>query len=268
MMRLRRAPEPPPVTIRPPVPERANSATPRSISSASRTPTGVSSTPSACAPDWIAANWPTPATDVELRKTAARVMLGATCLSNSTHLPPKLYSKLVKPVALPPGRARLCTHPAPTGGNRLHGDRWVNLHDERHADDAANRCDIADKIEIELLVERRVDRVGRADQQERVAVRRRIHDAFGGDIATGARPIVDDNLLTEPLGEPLRHHPRRNVGRTASRKPNNQAHRSRRVGLRRCDARESRERRGTCCQMQKLSARKFHRAPLRGLSAA
>src|SRR5262245_55045578 len=97
------------------MPERANSATPRSISSASRTPTGVNSTPSECAPDWIAANWPTPATDVELRRTAARVMLGATCLSNSTHLPPKLYSKLVKPVALPPGRARLCTHPAPTG---------------------------------------------------------------------------------------------------------------------------------------------------------
>ncbi len=42
-------------------------------------------------------------------------MLGATCLSNSTHLRPKLNSKLVKPVALPPGRARLCTQPAPTG---------------------------------------------------------------------------------------------------------------------------------------------------------
>jgi len=38
--------------------------------------------------------------------------------------------------------------------------------------------------------------------------------------------------------------------------------------LRCCDAQESRERRSTCCQMQKLSARKFHRAPLRGLGAA
>src|SRR5262249_39669820 len=80
--------------------------------------TGVSSTPSACAPDWIAANWPTPATDVELRKTAARVMLGATCLSNSTHLPPKLNSKLVKPVALP---SREALHPA--GTNRVR-----NIH--------------------------------------------------------------------------------------------------------------------------------------------
>lgn len=112
----------------------------------------------------------------------------------------------------------------------------MNLHDERHADDAANRCDVANEIEIELLVERRVDRVGRADQQKRVAVRWRIHDAFGGDIATGARPVVNDNLLTEPLGEPLRHHPRSNVGRTASGKSNDQAHRPRRVGLRRCDA--------------------------------
>src|SRR5262245_28677311 len=42
-------------------------------------------------------------------------MLGAICLSHSSHFPPIIYSKLVKPVALPPGRARLCTQPAPTG---------------------------------------------------------------------------------------------------------------------------------------------------------
>ena len=117
------------------------------------------------------------------------------------------------------------------------------------------------EIEIEPLVERGVDRVGGADQQKGIAVRRRIHHAFGGDIAAGARPVVDDNLLTEPLGEPLRHHPRRNVGGTAGRKSNDQAHRPRRIGLRRCDPRERREDGGTCCQMQKLSARTFHRAP-------
>src|SRR5215510_11562091 len=60
------------------------------------------------------------------------------------------------------------------------------------------------EIEIEPLVERGVDRVGGADQQKGIAVRRRIHHAFGGDIAACARPVVDDNLLTEPLGEPLR----------------------------------------------------------------
>src|SRR5262249_14333847 len=49
------------------------------------------------------------------RSTAARVISGAMSLSSSSHFPPMLYSKLVKPVAFPPGRARLSTIPAPTG---------------------------------------------------------------------------------------------------------------------------------------------------------
>jgi hypothetical protein len=43
-----------------------------------------------------------------------------------------------------------------------------------------------------MLVERGVDRLRRADQEQRVAVRRRMGDRFGADIAAGARPIVDD----------------------------------------------------------------------------
>ena len=49
------------------------------------------------------------------RRTAARVTPGAICLSSSSHFPLKLYSNCMKPVALPPGRARLSTKPAPTG---------------------------------------------------------------------------------------------------------------------------------------------------------
>ena len=49
------------------------------------------------------------------RRTAARVTPGAVSLSSSNHFPPMLYSVLMKPVALPPGRARLSTNPAPTG---------------------------------------------------------------------------------------------------------------------------------------------------------
>ena len=47
--------------------------------------------------------------------TATRVTLGAISLRSSGHLPPKLYSSAVKPVTLPPGRAKLSTKPAPTG---------------------------------------------------------------------------------------------------------------------------------------------------------
>ena len=51
------------------------------------------------------------------RMTAMRVTPGAISLSTSSHFPLMPYSKLVKPVALPPGRARLSTNPAPTGSN-------------------------------------------------------------------------------------------------------------------------------------------------------
>ena len=102
----RRNAVPPAVAIMPPLGERAKVATPRSISPTSRALNGVSSTPSDCATDWMAANWPMPAAEVGSRKTAARVTRGAISLSSSTHLPLIVYSKFVKPVALAPGRAR------------------------------------------------------------------------------------------------------------------------------------------------------------------
>src|SRR6516225_1585814 len=47
--------------------------------------------------------------------TATRVMLGTTSLSISSHFPAKEWSKMVKPVILPPGRVRLTTKPSLTG---------------------------------------------------------------------------------------------------------------------------------------------------------
>ena len=87
----------------------------RSISPASRTLIGLTSTPTDGATDWMAANWPIPAAMAGSRRTAARVTPGAISLSSSSHFPLKLYSNCMKPVALPPGRARLSTKPAPTG---------------------------------------------------------------------------------------------------------------------------------------------------------
>ena len=63
----------------------------------------------------MAPNWPIPAAMAESRRTAARVTRGAICLSSSSHFPLMPYSNSMKPVALPPGRARLSTKPAPTG---------------------------------------------------------------------------------------------------------------------------------------------------------
>jgi hypothetical protein len=59
--------------------------------------------------------------------------------------------------------------------------------------------DVANEIEIEIVVKRRIDRVRRTDQEQRVTVRRRENDRLGGDIAACARPVLDDEWLAEPL---------------------------------------------------------------------
>ena len=60
-------------------------------------------------------NWAGPVGVPVSPRTATRVTPGAICLSSSSHFPLMLYSKSMKPVALPPGRARLSTKPPATG---------------------------------------------------------------------------------------------------------------------------------------------------------
>src|SRR2546423_9494982 len=75
---------PPPVVIRPPFGERAKAATARSISPASRMLIGFTSTLSDGATAWMAANSLVPEPWVASRRIAARVTLGAICLSSSS----------------------------------------------------------------------------------------------------------------------------------------------------------------------------------------
>ena len=63
----------------------------------------------------MAPNWPVPAASAASRKTPTLVNPGAICFSSSSHFAAIPYSNRMKPVALPPGRARLSTKPAPTG---------------------------------------------------------------------------------------------------------------------------------------------------------
>src|SRR5262249_21297108 len=86
-------------------------------------------------------------------------------------------------------------------------------------------------------------------------------DRLYTDIATTARTVLDDELLTEALRQPLTNEARSNVVNTTGRKWDNDAHRPRRIGLRPRYARYSRERGSTRCQMQKISAGKFHCEP-------
>jgi hypothetical protein len=52
-----------------------------------------------------------------LNSMATRLTDGAMSCTSSSHLLPMAASKLMKPVILPPGRARLCTKPGPIGSD-------------------------------------------------------------------------------------------------------------------------------------------------------
>ena len=137
----------------------------------------------------------------------------------------------------------------------------MHHHDKRRAANARNGDDVADEIESELVVERGVDRVRRACQEDRVAVRRRTHDRLGGDISGGARAVLSDEWLAEPLRQPLPDQACKDVIRAARSKADNDAHWPRRIGLRPGEARHRRQRGSACGQMQKISAGKFHSSP-------
>ncbi|MFZ3351486.1 MAG: hypothetical protein WA268_11530 [Xanthobacteraceae bacterium] len=107
---------------------------------------------------------------------------------------------------------------------RLCRQRWINRHREIGGADTRDGDNVANEIERKAGVERLVDRVCEQRKQQRVTVRRRLRDEFGTDIAASARPVIDDDGLAEPIGEPLRHDAGENIGATASGQRDDDAH--------------------------------------------
>src|SRR5262245_42321175 len=125
-----------PVTIRPPLGERANAVSPRSMTSGSATLIGVNSTPSDGATDWIAPSWPLPDARPRSRRIAASVTRGTSSLSSSSHFPLMPNSNTENPVILPPGRAKLSTNALPTGSATC-ANTIGTLRDASHVDSGA-----------------------------------------------------------------------------------------------------------------------------------
>src|SRR5262245_39726922 len=121
-------------------------------------------------------------------------------------------------------------------GNRLGRNRWMHHQDGGHDNNAGDRRDVADKIETKLFVQRSIDRVCRSDKKERVAIRGRTHDGLGGYIATSTWPVLDDEWRAEPFRQPLAHQTCGYVETAASGSADYQAHRPRRISLRRSEA--------------------------------
>src|SRR6516162_11608772 len=137
----------------------------------------------------------------------------------------------------------------------------IDEHQVGHADDPRNWRYITDKVELEIAIERRITRIRKIRQKERIAISRRIHDHLSSDVAAGARPVLNDEWLPGSLLQPLTHQAREDVVPAAGSIPDNPAHRSGRIGLRPRDARTSRQRGSAHGQMEKIAAGKFHSEP-------
>jgi hypothetical protein len=124
-------------------------------------------------------------------------------------------------------------------GDRFGRDRLVDHHDPGQAHGAGDGRDVMEKIEIQMLVERRVGGGRGRDGQQRVSVGRRIHHVFGGDVGGGARAILDHEILAEPLRQRLRDQARGDVGRTGGGNADDDVHRPCRIIERRRGARQN-----------------------------
>src|SRR5262249_10859733 len=96
------------------------------------------------------------------------------------------------------------------------------------------------------------------NQEERVAVRRGTDDRFRSNVGARTWPVLDNEWLTKPLGQPLSYQTSEQVGVTRRRERHDDAHRPRRIGLRPRDPRHRRQCRSACGQTQKLPSGKFH----------
>ncbi len=124
---------------------------------------------------------------------------------------------------------RVCLRIGDELRNGFCGNRGVDQHDERLARDRGDWRDVAQKIVIEIAVDRRIDGVRRPDQEERISVGRRVHDGLGGDVAGGAGPVLDDHRLTQPPGQPLPHQAPEDVVGAAGRKADDEVDRTSRI---------------------------------------
>ena len=78
-------------------------------------------------------------------------------------------------------------------------ERWADLHHEWGANDTCDGRDVAGKIEIEILVKRRTDGVHGSDRQQGISIGNCAHYHFGRGVSGGAGPVLDNELLTEPI---------------------------------------------------------------------
>src|SRR5947209_1958161 len=134
----------------------------------------------------------------------------------------------------------------------------MDQQDVRYTQDPGNGSHVADEVEVEIAIKGRVDRTGRVDQLQCIAIGRRPDDVLCRDVRSGTWLVFYDEGLPEPLRKPLAYEARRDVHAATRRIASNDAHRARRIGLGRCDTRYRRQRGSTHGRSEKGSAGKFY----------
>jgi hypothetical protein len=130
----------------------------------------------------------------------------------------------------------------------LHIDLRMHHHEHRHVGDERDRREGLVRFERHRLVEELVDALNsRRGHQQRVAVRFRLGDDVGSDIAASTRLVFDDDRLAKRLREFFADRARQHVDRAAGRKRRDHADGSVRIALRlgrRCHAGDGHDRQG------------------------
>src|SRR5262249_20961399 len=143
-------------------------------------------------------------------------------------------------------------------GNGFDWKRRVHQQNIGCAKDPRDRRNVADEIEIEVVVQRRTNHIAGGNQKERISIGGGTHDRLCADVGACSRPVLDDKWLAESLRQPLSDQAREDVDRIARGTRYDNAHQSGGVRLRPSDARDRRQRGNACGQTQEFAARKFH----------
>ena len=89
------------------------------------------------------------------------------------------------------------------GGHVLSGEVLARHQHAGHPGQHADGCEVADRVEGQLAVQRGVDRKAREGDQQRVAVGRALGDVVGGDVTAGAGTVLDHDGAPERLAHVL-----------------------------------------------------------------
>src|SRR5215470_1226772 len=114
---------------------------------------------------------------------------------------------------------------------------------ERRPEQERNRLEVLERVERHVLDQRRIGGERACRGQQRVAVRRRVGNGGGSNVAAGADAVLDDDRLAELLlkfGSHCAHH---DVDATAGRESDDEGDRSARELLSEATATE---RKGAC----------------------